>query len=205
MPEHCLDNIINQEQLPIGSMGERTVSCYANTAQRNCSTGCVFFHVLWTEKTTWKIKAYALGTQRLHMWIRGLCNVDTTKLMLFNPGAQEWPVLFRVVGRAGCSPQGGTGWTMASWGHQAVWLTVIQAPQGTAVSCCGLQVRREEAFLLEEKLSFKDRNERKWEAVPLCHLSLYWTLSNFVANVLNWVYSWNAEGFRGLCLSSSSC
>lgn len=46
----------------------------------------------------------------------------------------------------------------------------------------GLQVRREEAFLLEEKPSLKDMNERKWEAVPLCHFSLYWTLPNFVVN-----------------------
>lgn len=29
------------------------------------------------KKTTWKIEAYALGTQRLHMWVQGLCNVDT--------------------------------------------------------------------------------------------------------------------------------
>lgn len=50
MPEQCLDNIINQEQLPIGSMGKCTAPCYANTAQMNCSMGYGFFHVLSTEK-----------------------------------------------------------------------------------------------------------------------------------------------------------
>lgn len=51
-----------------------------------------------------------------------------------------------------------------------------------AVPCCGMQVRGEEAFVLEEKPIFKDRNERRWEAAPLCQFSLYWTLPNFAVN-----------------------
>lgn len=42
-------------------------------------------------------------------------------------------------------------------GTQAVWSTLcnLGLPQGTAVLHYGLQIRREEAFLLEEKPSFK--------------------------------------------------
>lgn len=72
--------------------------------------------------------------------------------------------------------------------------------QGTAVLCCGLQVRREEAFLLEEKPSFKDRNERKWEAVPLCQFSLYWTLSNFVANAFKLGVQLKMHKVLGVCV-----
>lgn len=113
--------------------------------------------------------------------------------MLFDPGAQEWPVLFcsevwaelaaphRTWVSSHCPPSSspaagqdegtsphhlppvcaGWHWLDHGQGRAPGWLadSVIQAPQGKAVPCCGLQVRREEAFLLEEKTSFKGRNE----------------------------------------------